>query len=507
MASKPKRMLADMIRADVGAASLAAMEAVSDSDTGREKIVYVPRTSLLPDNRNFYSLDGIEELAANIELVGLLDPLRVRGMEGEDGLYRIVSGHRRRAALDKLALEGNTSYEKVPVIIERGDISPAMQELRLIFANSGTRRMSSADTSKQAERVEALLYELKGEGVEFPGRMRAYVAEACGVVESKLAVLKKIRENLIDDWKARWEADTLSESAAYTLAQMPEKWQNIIFEFFGGSGPSWELSEKSLRARSETFQAIDAIKCDEAMGDGECTNRDNLRRSSMGQTYFRTYCRRCCASCPDLSFCLFACPKLDEKVAQLRTKGNTEKDAAGEQFKQDEAEQAAEDAERVEFLEKLWQRARELRTAKGMDIETFYTVLRSPIYSDDEPNGYDSGAKKINADSDTPFGLFLELDDVSFLIGTADKLGVSLDYLLGRTDDPAPPGANVSDSDTAAPQWRTGTPPREGQYWVLGEDFEGGANIYWRKGQWYFWETGGDRPGGAILKWYPLPEG
>ena len=76
--------LADIVRGAVGESSIAALDAAaSDSDTGRAQITYVPLESLVPDNGNFYSLDGIDELAANIETVGLLDPIIVRPVDGQ----------------------------------------------------------------------------------------------------------------------------------------------------------------------------------------------------------------------------------------------------------------------------------------------------------------------------------------------------------------------------------------------------------------------------------------
>ena len=77
------------------------MQAVPDSGTtGPERIEYLPLAELHEDERNFYTVDKVEELAANIQSCGLMDPLRVR--KSEDG-YTIVSGHRRAAALRLLA--------------------------------------------------------------------------------------------------------------------------------------------------------------------------------------------------------------------------------------------------------------------------------------------------------------------------------------------------------------------------------------------------------------------
>ena len=62
----------------------------------------------------------------------------------------------------KIVEDGNKAFETVPCIVEAEGGSEALRELRLIYANSDTRRMSSADISKQAERVEALLYQQGG---------------------------------------------------------------------------------------------------------------------------------------------------------------------------------------------------------------------------------------------------------------------------------------------------------------------------------------------------------
>ena len=189
---------------DLGDSLAGILGSVSPSDT-QEQITYIDITSLDASTENFYSMEGLDELAANIELVGLQQPLRVRENPDMRGRYFIVSGHRRRAALWTLYEEAPEKWGRVPCIIERGGGSPELQELRLIMANADTRRMSSADLAKQAERVEMLLYHLKEQGYEFPGRMRDHVAEACKVSATKLAVLTAIRNNLIPELYAYYE--------------------------------------------------------------------------------------------------------------------------------------------------------------------------------------------------------------------------------------------------------------------------------------------------------------
>lgn len=228
---------------DLGTALSDVLKNVSDPDRGPEQIVLLPIASIDADENNFYSMDGVEELAANIELIGLLDPLRVRENPDMPGRYLIVSGHRRRAALWTLYESEPEKWAKAPCIIEPAAASPELQELRLIYANADTRRMSSADLSAQAERVEMLLYKLKDQGMEFPGRMRDHVAEACKVSATRLAQLKVIREKLIDVYRLLWDAGKLNETCAYTLAKEPKDVQRRVFEEYGAGEESQNWSQ------------------------------------------------------------------------------------------------------------------------------------------------------------------------------------------------------------------------------------------------------------------------
>lgn len=173
---------------------LKTLAPVSDPDTGREQIEYIDVDLLDRDPNNFYDLSQLDALADNIATVGLQQPVRVR--DGQDGHVVIVSGHRRTAAIRKLVEEGRTDLREVPCIREKSAGSAALQELRLIYANSDTRDLSSSEIGRQADRVRALLYQLQEEGHEFPGRMRDHVAEACKISRTKLARLDAIRNNL-----------------------------------------------------------------------------------------------------------------------------------------------------------------------------------------------------------------------------------------------------------------------------------------------------------------------
>ena len=203
------------------------LKTVSDPNTGKEQIEYIDLDRIDQDDRNFYSLDGLSELAGNIELIGLQQPLRVR--PSESGRYIIVSGHRRRAACLMIRDGGSSMFDQgVPCIVDYGEASEAMRELRLIYANASTRVMSAAEMSKQAERVTQLLYELKEQGVEFPGRMRDHVAEACRVSKTKLARLHAIRNNLLPELLFNFDHGYIGETVAYRISQEDKKTQRAL---------------------------------------------------------------------------------------------------------------------------------------------------------------------------------------------------------------------------------------------------------------------------------------
>jgi len=208
---------------------------VSKTNPGQEQIIYIAIDKLDPDPSNFYTLDGIEELADNISLIGLQQPLRIR--PGKDGHFIVVSGHRRRAAI-LLISHGDTENAHmfdggVPCILDEDECSPAMRELRLIYANSATRVMTPAEVSKQAERIEAILYQLSEEGVEFKGRMRDHVAKACAVSKSKIARLHAIRNNLVPELLEEFDANRINESVAYRISQEKPKVQKDLVTRIG----------------------------------------------------------------------------------------------------------------------------------------------------------------------------------------------------------------------------------------------------------------------------------
>lgn len=474
---------------------------VPDLGTNREQIEYIVLDLIDEDPNNFYQLSGIEELAANIELCGLQQPIRVR--KQEDGRYMIVSGHRRRKAVELLAQEDSQRWKEVPCIVETDTVSPALQQLRLIYANANTRVMTSAEYAKQVDEVTSLLYQLKAEGYEFPGRMRDHVAKAVGISKTKISRLNMIRENLVAIWKPYFEDNSLAEQTAYYLAQLPVDEQLRIFSFADGrydkpsslSAAVVERYKDRIATMKELICPTEGIPCENMEGKRSATIRCGL--------YDFHHCTTCCAKCSELTSCRFACPKLADQIAQQK------KDTRDQKRKEKE-EEAAKNAPRIEQIRDLWIRFGTLREQAGKSVKDVFDATKC-WYSQahDEPK-YAKREKGLDIDlnSSLPYGTGILRHEVQALITIADLFGCTLDQLLCRTDIDVTEPDDAPNSNTG---WLTGEPVNIGKYVLLLQDNECSgprAQIWtWKGDNWYdsgfSWDEDLD---GKILGWIPLPE-
>lgn len=484
---------------------------VPDSGTaGQEQIEYLPLAELHEDERNFYTVDKVEELAANIQSCGLMDPLRVR--KSEDG-YTIVSGHRRAAALRLLAAE-DSKFEEVACIIETGDIPEQLQELRLIFANSSTREMSPADEAKQAERVEVLLYELKEQGMEFPGRMRDRVAEACRISRSKLGRLKKIQRNLAPCYKPLWEAGDLPEDTADALASMPEEVQERIKRIFPKKTPTGGAVRNiaGKMAAGRDYCATD-LSCPDGAA---CTNQDKFFRHDLSCNSWET-CggKECCVKCtrggahdPAGGSYNAACSEMCPKAKAIYEKAKEKSKAKAEQEKLDAhteaVQQGMSDAQRL------------VRAADAAGLSDKDTVpigypgsirvgtLRS-VMQGEIPKGM----------SDYQLGEFIPYRTET-LRKMAETLHCSADYLLGLADEPRATVSSAMPGQTTVGCWMPGgTNPAHSCECLTILDVSDAGAMKQTLRQTAYWVGGAfrlknnpyvDELGFPVLAWLEIPE-
>jgi ParB family transcriptional regulator, chromosome partitioning protein len=408
---------------------------------GEERLEYLNIYRINGDANNFYQMSGIDELVANIELIGLQQPIRVRPDPKHEGRYIVVSGHRRLTAFRRLAEEENgEKWEKIPAIVEACAENEDLQELRLIYANADTRKISDFELRQQAERVEMLLYKLKEQGMEFPGRMRDHVAEACKISKSKLGRLKQIKDNLAPDIsKAYYETGELKEATALALSRLPADVQRTIINHATAKTRNniKYLYEGLVNMQGEDLMRWRETSCPECKS-GHCENSVQL----LGKLYSNGYrgyfhCQAgCCLDCPDLASCSRSCKAMEARKQAARAKLKAEKAEAkaADEKAQAEKEAAAKASPEVDLLSKLWQRMGSACEAAGVE----HTDLANSVKIYGVPHNCGQWMLGDRTDLDAscqgPFGYYVSLNGIRKIVEIADKLGVTTDYLLGRGD-------------------------------------------------------------------------
>lgn len=484
----------------------AQMQTVSGPDTtGRERLEYIDISLLEQDPDNFYQLSKVEELAGNISVVGLQQPIRVRPSEG--GRYIIVSGHRRRAALQQLVEAGEEQFRQVPCIVDRPVESAAMQELRLIFGNNDNRSMASADLNRQAQRVEELLYQLKEEGYSFPGKMRNYVAAICKMKATKIANLKVIREKLAPCWEPYYKKATLNETVALALARMPAAQQEIILDGLKAkkSEIRW-LYEGEVKRMGERMAKAEARRCKKFREDS-CSNVENMQRRIVhAGNAWNNPCERCCDKCEELATCRWACPKLADKVKTLRA----DKKAARQQEK---AAKEERDRPIIQEIMKYWNRFGEARNAADKSVKDCFKAMDRYYQHSYEQEfiAHECLEAKFKTDTNLPYGYSCDLSDVKKFVEVADLLGCSLDYLLCRTDIPqmATAAPELPEGQLVFAGWMPGgTTPKEPCDVVAKFDLGNGklhAMLCCWDGKSFVQRATGEKTAMEPVKWMALP--
>lgn len=503
---------------DLGDTLASVLESVSETDTGHPQIEYIPISKIDPDPSNFYSLSGVNELAGSIEMLGLQQPLLVHPTK--DGRYIVISGHRRRAAILEIVKGGSDMFAGgVPCIVDRSSASDALRELKLIMANSDTRKMTSADENKQAERLEDVLRQLEDAGFVFPGRLRDWVAKLSGMSRTKLARLKVIREKLSAPFLPLYESGRLDEASAYAIAQADARVQDRLRNYWApteiADKAEWWISSK-IKYMAECYNR----QC-EANGS-LCEHADTLIDQKMlhPNRYVDCEYSKCCAKCPKLGTCNKACACVAETQKEMKEAAKREKAKAKEEAAAAERQRAEEKAAKRKKDTADWQRFLRAAKAAGLDegglkkalcIEQDWwndTVKKDANKElprriagtwDDDVDGY-------GRIEDNPLDY---LEDPEDFITVADTLHCSADYLLGRTDELTPPAAEPQQSEveplqscSGAPGWISadGALPKEGhQVLILDKDGDVDIDRIGSDGDWFLSRRG------DVMFWAPIP--
>lgn len=493
------------------------MGVVSDLDTiSGPQVKMILLEDILDNKANFYTVDkeALKPLADSIAMDGLQQYPVVMVHPDKEGKYLLLSGHRRCAAIRQLVDDGREDLRAVPCTV-RQYRSEAMAELQLILANSTARVLTNAEISKQAERMEMLLYQLKEEGYEFPGRMRDQVAAACKVSAPKLARLKVIREKLkAPEFLLLFEKDKLPEQTAYALARLPEDLQKRLAAI--NPDLTGNMAEIIQRKYENGWRWEPDMKCPDGK---DCRRGDSFLRHDLECcTWEMCGGKKCCLECERAKAEYSPCGRMCSKAQALRKE------------KRDGAK-AQEDARALEQTRKCQAETqvnarRVLRAIEAAGLEDGKSVPWS-YYSD-------LTVKKIREYAAGEFPPDVRWHEAELRperlhdpARTAKLLGCSTDYLLGLTDELSPLVPVQEDAISAEtvetlleemqagaqeihPVWLPGAPERSGpvaaRFVIPGVGY-GMTDLCWYdavKGEYRFSENGANIEA-ECAGWWPVP--
>lgn len=228
-------------------------------------------------NKEIYSVTGIEALAEDIRLNGLLQFPLVRYMPG--GKYMIISGHRRVQAIRLLAREAPEEWKTIPVILDPEQDETAAH-IKLISANAVNRELSQWEIMQQTLKMHELLTEQK-EKDGLPGRVRDMVAKKLNMSTGAVGEYLAINGNLIEQLKEKFKEGAISKALAVELSRISEARQ---FECYDAIGRGITLTAREVRELFQTSpnregDAGSVSESDTSARGDEHTERYNVPKS------------------------------------------------------------------------------------------------------------------------------------------------------------------------------------------------------------------------------------
>lgn len=217
--------------------------------TVKMEIEYIKISDIIPNKKNQFSMDGIEELAQLIDQNGLEQPLVVR--KNDAGEYVLLTGHRRLKAIQLLQNEGKWAIDSVPCVVKNLDdiklpLSEDLKENLAILSTNQTRDKTEADKLLEYRMFTEIYKELKSQGVtcipvgvnqdgeevtqELKGvKKREFVAGAMGVSTGQISKYEAVEKNGVEELKNAMLDNKLNIQTAEKISKMePEEQKEIL---------------------------------------------------------------------------------------------------------------------------------------------------------------------------------------------------------------------------------------------------------------------------------------
>lgn len=227
-------------------------------NTQNEKIRMIDIADLHDSPHNFFRIIHVEELAYTILAQGgVKDNLIVTPRE--DSGFEIVSGHRRKAAVQYLLDHDENISRLLPCLVQIY-ADEADKKLDLISMNVTTRQLSDQELWQSYKELDAILQAKKGAGEKF-GRMREMLAKQLGVSSSQVSKLQHIDSSAEPAIQDAVADGTISINTANEIAKLePEQQQALAQGDLGKVTPKAIRDSKPLTVKWDGELLEDTVR-------------------------------------------------------------------------------------------------------------------------------------------------------------------------------------------------------------------------------------------------------
>lgn len=262
---------------------------LSNDEISKEKeqsfrIEKIDINNIIPNIKNKYSIQGIEELKFSILHNGLKQNLEVK--DNGDGTYSLLSGERRYTALKELVEEGNDKFRLIPCLITDLERSSSFldnngneilttedkEDLAIVTTNSENREFTDSDRAFQVSTLKRIYKKLSDSGVKLPGRISELIADQLDMSPTQVKRYSYVEQHGTDELKHKLENNEISIGAASEVAHLsPAQQKEVLSNDTVTSSTVKEHQQKiqkkkTQRKENNTLQDDETISLSKSKG-------------------------------------------------------------------------------------------------------------------------------------------------------------------------------------------------------------------------------------------------
>lgn len=237
-----------------------ATQNAAETPQGNYKITYIDAEKIVPNEKNFYSIEGIEELANSLTVSNNIAPLDV--VANDDGTYRLISGERRLSATLYRIQRGELESAELPCHIlpafkSKGALTADQVEMLAIVLANNYRQKTALDQLNEVQALEPIaraIYEEEKENAFLEAIHRGEFSGSMADLETfKKQIEAPNKEDAIDPIQSEKSTCDIEDTGSMLPKSPPSSADTSIEEGeHEESEPLQDTEEEAVLAIEET---------------------------------------------------------------------------------------------------------------------------------------------------------------------------------------------------------------------------------------------------------------